>query len=69
MVDFAEIINDWATAEELGIRANAGAIQAGYAPLRVDALGVLVAVAGRRARYAEQQRLVLEMAALTAPTK
>jgi tetratricopeptide (TPR) repeat protein len=61
--------DDWDTAEELGIRANAGAIQAGYAPLRVDALGVLVAVAGRRARYAEQQRLVLEMAALTTPIK
>lgn len=65
----AVLRDDWETAEELGMRANAGAIQAGYVPLRIDALGVLVAVAGRRARYAEQQRLVLEMATLASPVR
>jgi tetratricopeptide (TPR) repeat protein len=65
----AVLRDDWDQAEELGIRANAGAIQAGYTPLRIDALGVLVAVAGRRGRYAEQQRLVIEMASLSTPFK
>jgi tetratricopeptide (TPR) repeat protein len=65
----AVLRDDWEAAEELGMRANAGAIQAGYTPLRIDALGVLVAVAGRRARYAEQQRLVLEMATISSSVR
>lgn len=65
----AVLRDDWVAAEELGMRAHAGANQAGYTPLRIDALGVLVAVASRRGRYLEQQRLVVEMAQLSAPGK
>ena len=65
----AVLHDDWEAAEDLGMQANAAAVQAGYAPLRVDALGVLVSVAGRKARYAEQQRLVIEMATLSAANR
>lgn len=54
----------WADAETLANRAYTAALEANYAPLRVDALGVLVTTAAIKGRREEQMRLVLEMASL-----
>ena len=56
--------DQWSDAEELANRACNAALEVNYTPLRIDALGVLVAVAARKNRREEQLRLVIEMASL-----
>lgn len=54
----------WEEAEQLANRANDAALEVNFIPLRLDALGVLVACAARQNRREEQHRLVNEMAVL-----
>lgn len=56
--------DQWREAETFANRAYTAALEVKYNPLRIDALGVLVAVAARRNRRDEQLRLVVEMASL-----
>lgn len=58
--------DNWDLAESLAQEAHTVAIEVGFQLLRIDALGVLVAAAGRRGRTAELRRLAIEMAALSA---
>jgi tetratricopeptide (TPR) repeat protein len=56
--------DQWVEAEQIANRANDAALEVRYIPLRLDALGVLVACAARKNRRDEQHRLVTEMATL-----
>lgn len=61
--------DEWGQADQLATEAHTLATKVNYQPLRVDALGVLVAVSARMGRRADQQRLVIEMASLAASTQ
>jgi tetratricopeptide (TPR) repeat protein len=56
--------DQWVEAEQIANRANDAALEVNYIPLRLDALGVLVACAARKNSRDEQHRLVTEMATL-----
>lgn len=56
--------DQWVEAEQTANRANDAALEVNYIPLRLDALGVLVACAARKNSRDEQHRLVTEMATL-----
>jgi hypothetical protein len=60
----AMLRDQWVDAEQLANRAADAALEVNYTPLRLDALGVLVACAARKNRREEQHRLVTEMATL-----